>query len=89
MNWIAIAALNLASAVALGAFGAHGLKSMASPEQLTWWQTGTLYFFFHALGLLLIGVLGLIDKINAVTPCKAIYYIVLQGIKALNQKYAL
>lgn len=57
MNWIAIAALNLASAVALGAFGAHGLKSVANPEQLAWWQTGTLYFFFHALGLLLVGVL--------------------------------
>lgn len=57
MNWIAIASLNLAFAVTLGAFGAHGLKTMATAEQLAWWQTGTLYFFFHALGLLIVGVL--------------------------------
>ena len=32
--WIAISALNLALAVMLGAFGAHGLKSFATLEQL-------------------------------------------------------
>lgn len=57
MNWISIAAGNLALAVALGAFGAHGIKSFASPEQLAWWHTGTQYFFYHALGLLLVGLL--------------------------------
>jgi len=57
MNWIAIAAVNLALAVALGAFGAHGIKSIASPEQMAWWLTGTQYFFYHALGLLLVGIL--------------------------------
>lgn len=56
-NWIAIAALNLAVGVGLGAFGAHGLKKIASPEQLAWWQTATLYLLVHALGLLLIAVL--------------------------------
>ncbi len=43
--WIAISALNLAFAVMLGAFGAHGLKAHAGPEQLAWWQTATDYFF--------------------------------------------
>lgn len=57
MNWIGISAINLAVAVALGAFGAHGLKSIASAEQLAWWHTGTLYLFFHALGLLAIGII--------------------------------
>ena len=56
--WIAISALNLALAVILGAFGAHGLKSFASSEQLTWWNTATQYFFYHALGLLILGVLS-------------------------------
>lgn len=42
--WIAISALNLALAVMLGAFGAHGLKSFATPEQLAWWSTATQYF---------------------------------------------
>ena len=56
--WIAISALNLALAVMLGAFGAHGLKNRASEIQLAWWQTATDYFFYHALGLLLLAVLA-------------------------------
>ncbi len=55
--WIAIAAINLALAVCLGAFGAHGLKNRANPDQLVWWHTATEYFFYHALGLLAIGIL--------------------------------
>ncbi|GAA0308137.1 DUF423 domain-containing protein [Psychrobacter aestuarii] len=57
LNWITIAAINLSLAVGCGAFGAHGLKSMVSAEQLEWWHTGTLYWFIHALGLLLLGLL--------------------------------
>jgi uncharacterized membrane protein YgdD (TMEM256/DUF423 family) len=57
INWIAVAAINLAIAVALGAFGAHGLKSMVSTQQLEWWHTATLYLFVHALGLLMVGLL--------------------------------
>jgi len=55
--WIAIAAINLAIAVVLGAFGAHGLKSRASVDQLGWWHTATEYFFYHALALLALGIL--------------------------------
>lgn len=55
--WISISALNLALAVILGAFGAHGLKARATESQLAWWQTATDYFFYHALGLFLIAIL--------------------------------
>jgi len=55
--WLFVAALNLALAVMLGAFGAHALKARVSAEQLGWWQTATDYFFWHALGLLMLGVL--------------------------------
>lgn len=57
VNWIGIAAINLAIAVALGAFGAHGIKNMVSAQQLEWWHTATLYLFIHALGLLMVGLL--------------------------------
>lgn len=57
LNWIGIAALNLAVAVGLGAFGAHAIKAIASAQQLEWWHTATLYLFIHALGLLLVGIL--------------------------------
>ena len=57
LNWIGIAAINMAIAVALGAFGAHGLKGFVNVQQLEWWHTATLYLFVHALGLLLVGLL--------------------------------
>ena len=56
LNWIGIAAINMAIAVALGAFGAHGPKNIANAQQLEWWHTATLYLFIHALGLLLVGL---------------------------------
>lgn len=56
------AALLSGLAVALGAFGAHGLESFladrfpddpqAQREALEWWETGARYQMFHGLGLL-------------------------------------
>lgn len=40
-------------AVALGAFGSHGLRGVISPEQLTVYQTGVTYQMWHALAILL------------------------------------
>ena len=37
--------------VALGAFGAHGLKTVLSPEMLAVYKTGVTYQMWHALGL--------------------------------------
>jgi uncharacterized membrane protein YgdD (TMEM256/DUF423 family) len=44
-------------AVALGAFGAHGLKKLVDPETLGIYQTGVQYQMYHALALLAIGIL--------------------------------
>lgn len=57
MNWIALAALNMALAVMTGAFGAHALKARLSTEALGWWQTAVAWQMWHALGLLALGVL--------------------------------
>jgi uncharacterized membrane protein YgdD (TMEM256/DUF423 family) len=46
------AALFGASAVACGAFGAHGLKSFLDAYSLSIWQTAVLYQFIHALALM-------------------------------------
>ena len=46
------------SAVGLGAFGAHFLKSRLSPEDLEIFQTGVNYQFYHALALLAFGLLA-------------------------------
>ncbi len=45
-----------ATAVALGAFGAHGLKARLSAEMLAVWHTAVQYHAWHALGLLAIGL---------------------------------
>jgi len=39
-------------AVALGAFGAHGLKNILSPELMVTYQTAVNYQMWHALGLI-------------------------------------
>ncbi len=52
------ASILLALAVAIGAFGAHGLKAHLSNEMMQIYKTGVEYHFYHALGLLLIGVLS-------------------------------
>ena len=46
-------------AVALGAFGAHALKAVLSPERLAIYQTASQYHFYHALGLLVVALLTL------------------------------
>lgn len=44
--------------VALGAFGAHGLRSRVAPEMLAVFETGVRYQMYHALALLIVGVVA-------------------------------
>jgi uncharacterized membrane protein YgdD (TMEM256/DUF423 family) len=53
-NSIKIAILFCLSAVILGAFGAHALKEMLSESQLSSFQTGIRYQFFHGLTILIL-----------------------------------
>lgn len=59
---IGAGALLMALAVALGAFGAHGLQSLVTPRQLASYQTGVTYHVMHALGLILIGIVVLLTR---------------------------
>ena len=52
------AALAGASAVALGAFGAHALRDALDERALAVWRTAVDYQFWHALALLGVGVLA-------------------------------
>jgi uncharacterized membrane protein YgdD (TMEM256/DUF423 family) len=47
-----------AAAVALGAFGAHALRSELDVAALSTWHTAVEYQFWHALALLACGVLA-------------------------------
>jgi uncharacterized membrane protein YgdD (TMEM256/DUF423 family) len=56
---LSAAALLMAAAVALGAFGAHALKPRIAPDALAVWQTAVNYHAWHALALLVTGLLML------------------------------
>ena len=55
--FIILGAINAFLSVALGAFGAHGLKGKLEPYYLDIWNTACQYQMYHALGLLVIGIL--------------------------------
>ena len=44
-------------AVALGAFGAHKLKELVTPEVVSTFQTGVTYQFYHVFALLALALL--------------------------------
>jgi len=65
MNWTATAAIMLALAVSIGAFGAHGLQGRLDAYSLGIYEKAVLYHFIHALGMLAVPLLvqaGLISS---------------------------
>ncbi|MDH5711585.1 MAG: DUF423 domain-containing protein [Gammaproteobacteria bacterium] len=55
--FISLGALNAFISVAMGAFAAHALKHSLAERYLSAIQTAADYQFYHALGLILIGIL--------------------------------
>ncbi|CAM5422432.1 DUF423 domain-containing protein [Eoetvoesiella caeni] len=55
---VVLASLILLTGVAAGAFGAHGLKRILTPDLLNIWQTAVLYQLVHGLGLLALAALS-------------------------------
>lgn len=54
--FLTIGAVAMLAAVALGAFGAHALKAQIAPNLLAVYRTGVEYHFYHAIGLLAVGL---------------------------------
>jgi len=52
-----LGALSALTGVGMGAFGAHALKTILSPEMLAVYQTGVSYQMWHALGLIGIAII--------------------------------
>jgi len=50
-TWMLIAAVNGFLAVAAGAFGAHGLRTMLDASALQTVETGVRYHMYHALAI--------------------------------------
>ncbi len=95
--FLILGSLNALIGVALGAFGAHGLKSRVAPEMLSVWQTGVQYHLIHSLALLLIGILcqmmpaaplvrsaGWALQLGILLFSGSLYVLVLSGVKSLG-----
>ncbi|MBK1654636.1 DUF423 domain-containing protein [Allochromatium vinosum] len=54
--WMTLGAVGGLLTVALGAFGAHGLKGRVDPALLANWQTAANYLGLHALAILACGL---------------------------------
>ncbi len=52
-----VAAILLALAVILGAFGAHGLRGRLDAYSMGIWERAVFYHFVHSLGLLIVSIL--------------------------------
>ncbi|MBL4607801.1 MAG: DUF423 domain-containing protein [Pseudomonadales bacterium] len=58
--FLVLGAFGCGLAVMLGAFAAHGLKGyLPPPSSITTFSTGVTYQFYHSLGLLVLGLLGM------------------------------
>lgn len=69
------AALTGASAVALGAFGAHALRAVLDERSLVTWHTAVDYQFWHTLALFGVGVLAR-EHATTALRCAAIAFVV-------------
>jgi uncharacterized membrane protein YgdD (TMEM256/DUF423 family) len=56
-TFLLIGALTGFTGVALGAFGAHALRSRLSPEMLAVFETGVRYQMYHAFAILIVGLI--------------------------------
>jgi uncharacterized membrane protein YgdD (TMEM256/DUF423 family) len=62
--FLILGSANAMLAVILGAFGAHALKARLDESLLKVYHTGVEYHFYHALGLILIGIIALNIPVN-------------------------
>ncbi|MEO4053073.1 DUF423 domain-containing protein [Solibacillus sp. CAU 1738] len=68
-------------AVILGAFGAHALKDkFAEPKYVKNWETAVQYHMYHALGLLIIGILSMESLLGASSLLQWASYLMFGGI---------
>jgi uncharacterized membrane protein YgdD (TMEM256/DUF423 family) len=91
-----LGSLGAGIAVALGAFGAHALKTRLSPEMLAVYETGVRYQMFHALALLavawacarwpgsIVTASGWLFVVGTVLFSGSLYALALTGVRGLG-----
>ena len=86
---VAAGAINAALAVAAGAFAAHGLRERISERSLEIFETGARYHMYHALAMILAGLLaartpGWIFQGGIVVFSGSLYALALTDVKMLG-----
>ena len=86
---VAAGAINGAIAVAAGAFAAHALKSRLDARALEVFETGARYQMYHALAIVLCGLLamtrpGWVLQVGIVLFSGSLYALALTGVKGLG-----
>jgi uncharacterized membrane protein YgdD (TMEM256/DUF423 family) len=71
MSILRLAAVLGFCGVALGAFGAHGLRTRVGPEMIEVWKTGVLYHLVHVLALFGVSLAG--ERIAWRRPVAALF----------------
>ncbi|MEA3465999.1 MAG: DUF423 domain-containing protein [Thermodesulfobacteriota bacterium] len=95
--FIMLGSVNAFISVALGAFGAHGLRDKVTPELLLRWEKAVDYQLYHALALLIIALCiklwpdvrrvrtaGLLLFMGIMLFSGSLYALVLTGIRPLG-----
>ena len=93
---VRLAAIVMAFGVALGAFGAHGLKPRLMPDMLAIYETGVRYHLVHGLALFVVAWLagedqtrsarlaGILFAVGILLFSGSLYLLALTGIRALG-----
>ena len=89
MNWSAIAAFLLALAVALGAFGAHGLRGRLDEYSMSVYEKAVFYHFVHAIGILIVTTMVRSLELPAVTQNRICWLLFLGILFFSGSLYAL
>lgn len=70
---IAFAGLLLATGIGLGAFGAHALENVLTPERLQTWETAVSYQMWNSLGVLAAVLAGNKYPVNVVWATRLLF----------------
>lgn len=75
-NMIVTASFLMAITIALGAFGAHGLKNLVDSAALDTFETGVRYQIYHSLAIFMLGLAtGIPHKVKCI-----VFWLFITGI---------
>ncbi len=73
-------AINALISVAAGAFGAHGLEGKLNDHYMSVWEKAAQYQMYHAIGLIIIGVLQHPSLLGSLTSLNWAGWMLFAGI---------